>query len=148
MYKENIAIDLNTICRLVHESNKKWWICLDCQGRGVIEKQFNGKETPYERCIKCNQTGQLKRNIGELLMLTVSELSEAMEGHRKNLMDDKLPHRKMFEVELADAIIRIFDIAGGLGLDLGGAFVEKMAFNAVRKDHTLKARMGENGKKY
>ena len=33
------------------------------------------------------------------LMLVVSELAEAMEGHRKSLMDDKLPHRTMLEVE-------------------------------------------------
>lgn len=83
-------------------------------------------------------------------MLTVSELSEAMEGHRKGLMDDKLPHRKMFEVELADALIRIFDIAGApeLCLDVGGAFVEKMLYNAKRKDHTNEARLAEGGKKY
>lgn len=45
-------------------------------------------------------------NIPEKLMLIVSEVSEAMEGHRKDLMDDKLPHRKMLEVELADALTR------------------------------------------
>jgi len=52
-------------------------------------------------------------------MLVVSELSEAMEGCRKDLMDDKLPHRKMFDVELADAVIRLLDMAGayGVGLD-------------------------------
>src|SRR4051812_7282747 len=36
------------------------------------------------------------------IALCHSELSEALEGHRKNLMDDHLPHRKMAEVELAD----------------------------------------------
>ena len=30
-----------------------------------------------------------KRNIPEMLCLIHSEVSEAMEGHRKNLMDDK-----------------------------------------------------------
>ncbi len=40
-----------------------------------------------------------------------------MEGERKDLMDDKLPHRKMAEVELADALIRIFDYAGAYGYD-------------------------------
>lgn len=94
-------------------------------------------------------TGQrVERNVGELLCLIHSEISEAMEGHRKNLMDDKLPHRPMIEVELADAIIRIFDLAGGLGLDLGGAFSEKRAFNAHRADHKAEARKLPTGKKY
>ncbi len=55
---------------------------------------------------------KLDRNTGEMLMLVVSEIAECMEGERKDLMDDHLPHRKMAEVELADAIIRIADIAG------------------------------------
>ena len=71
-----------------------------------------------------------------------------MEGHRKSLMDDKLPHRPMLEVELADAVIRIFDMAGGLGLDVAGALVEKLAFNAQRADHKIENRQGEHGKKY
>lgn len=94
-------------------------------------------------------TGEpLERNVGELLMLMVSELAEAMEGHRKGLMDDKLPERSMIEVELADCIIRIADAAGGLGLDLGGAIDEKLAFNATRADHKLENRLAEGGKKY
>ena len=40
-------------------------------------------------------TGQpLERNKGELLMLMVSEIAEAMEGERKGLMDSHLPHGK------------------------------------------------------
>lgn len=77
-----------------------------------------------------------------------SEISEAMEGDRKSLPDDKLPHRPMREVELCDALIRIFDTGGGFGMDLAGAFVEKLAFNQVRKDHSLEARMAEGGKAY
>lgn len=86
--------------------------------------------------------------VGEKLMLIVSEVSEAMEGHRKGLQDDKLPHRQMIEVELADALIRIADLAGALGLDLGGAVAEKLAFNATRPDHKPEARMAEGGKAY
>lgn len=86
--------------------------------------------------------------VPRCLMLIVSELAEAMEGDRKDLMDDKLPHRKMLEVELADAMIRIGDLAGALGLDLGGAVVEKMAFNAKRADHKKENRESEGGKRY
>lgn len=82
------------------------------------------------------------------LMLVVSELSEAMEGDRKNQHDDKLPHRPMREVELADAVIRIFDMAGAYGMDLGGAISEKLAFNATRPDHKLENRNKDGGKSY
>ena len=82
------------------------------------------------------------------LCLIHSEVSEAMEGDRKDSMDDKLPHRKMVEVELADAVIRIFDLAGAMGMDLGGALDEKMAFNAKRADHKPENRAKEGGKIY
>ena len=82
------------------------------------------------------------------LMLVVSELAEAMEADRKDLMDDKLPHRHGVEVELADAVIRIFDLAGRLECDLMGAIVEKLEFNANRPDHKPENRIKENGKDY
>ena len=114
---------IDELVRIVHADNKKWWHDLD--------------------------TGApLDRNVGEMLALIHSEISEALEGHRKNLPDDKLPHRPMIEVELADAIIRIFDLAGGLDLDLGGAFVEKLLYNRTRADHQPKARKSKHGKKY
>ena len=82
------------------------------------------------------------------LCLVHSEISEAMEGHRKSLQDDKLPHRSMIEVELADAVIRIADLAGALGLDLGGAIAEKLAYNAPGADQKIKNRLSEGGKQY
>lgn len=117
------AEGLNYLAKKCRYANDKWW--------------------------KDPLTGEpLKRNRGELLMLIVSEIAEAMEGERKNLMDDKLPHRRMAEVELADAMIRILDYAGGHDYDIGGAFVEKMAYNATRADHTAAERLKENGKKF
>jgi hypothetical protein len=71
-----------------------------------------------------------------------------MEGYRKNLMDDKLKHRKMMEVELADVIIRTLDLAASEGFDIGGAIAEKRAFNAVREDHKAEVRNTKNGKKF
>jgi len=88
------------------------------------------------------------REIGTMLCLIHSEISEAMEGDRKDLMDDHIPSRKMIEVELADAVIRICDLSGKLKLDLGGALIEKLAYNKQRADHKPENRNSENGKKY
>jgi len=88
------------------------------------------------------------REIGTVLMLIVSEVAEAMEGDRRGLMDDHLPHRKMMEVELADAVIRIMDLAGLKSYDLGGAIVEKLQYNQHRLDHKKENRELAGGKKY
>lgn len=90
----------------------------------------------------------LGRNKGELIALMHSELSECLEGVRKNLMDDKLPHRSMEEVELADLLIRVFDYAGNWGLDLEGAYQEKRQFNLNRHDHSPEARLAQGGKSF
>ena len=114
---------LNDYAAEVHTANEKWWADI--------------------------HTGQrLVRNKGELLCLIHSEISEAMEGERKNLMDDKLPHRRMAEVELADALIRILDYCAGHGYDIEGAYQEKMAYNAVRADHKPENRLKDGGKKW
>ena len=95
------------------------------------------------------KTGEpLERNPGELIALIHSELSETLEGVRKNKQDDHLPHRKSEEVELADTLIRIFDYAGGRGLDLGGALVEKLQYNAQRADHKPENRAKNGGKSF
>jgi len=98
-----------------------------------------------------NKNGDTRDNpmcFSQKLMLIVSEVAEAMEGDRKNLKDDKLPHRDMREVELADALIRICDLAGAYGMDLGGAVEEKLAFNAIRPDHKKENREADGGKAY
>lgn len=111
------------------------------------------QKTIHESCLAAGwyedlKTGlPVKRNFGEVLMLMVTELAEAMEGHRKNLMDTHLPHRPMIEVELADCVIRILDTAGAEGLDLAGAIQEKFAYNQSRADHKRENRLKENGKK-
>lgn len=90
----------------------------------------------------------IDRNVAEMLCLIHSEISEALEGHRKRKMDDHLPNRKSIEVELADALIRICDLAGYLQLDLGGAVDDKMAYNLRRTDHKLENRAKDGGKLY
>src|SRR5260221_5243142 len=91
---------------------------------------------------------ELNRNVPEMLCLIHSEISEAMEGYRKNLNDTHLIERSMIEVELADAIIRIADLAGYLKLDLGGAYKEKLIYNANRADPKLENRMKGDGTQF
>lgn len=117
-----VATNLTRLSKVVNKLNHKWWH--DASGK------------------------PLKRNKAELICLMHSELSECMEGVRKDLPDDKLPHRKMEEVELADCIIRILDYCGGFGLDIHGAIEEKLAYNMKRKDHTHEARAKAGGKKF
>lgn len=115
-------MNLNDYSKESHQDNIQWW--------------------------KDKDGNFIKRNKGELLCLIHSEISECMEGERKGLQDDKLPHRKMAEVELADTLIRIFDYAGAHMYDLEGAYQEKRAYNKQRQDHKLEAREQANGKKW
>lgn len=85
--------------------------------------------------------------VAAKLCLVHSEVSEALEGVRKGEPDKHLPHRSTTEVELADAVIRIADLAGALKLDLAGALIEKLAYNQDRADHKRENRAKEGGKK-
>jgi len=129
---EDAASDLTFFCHGQAKHNG-WWTELGT-GRDMTS-------TGYPKVLPT-------RNVGELLCLVHSEVSEAMEGHRKVLMDDKLPHRTMLEVELADAVIRLFDMSGGLGLDIAGAIAEKLEFNGQRADHQIANRRAVGGKKF
>lgn len=94
-----------------------------------------------------------QRSLVELLMLTVSELSEAVEALRKNRRSDidtfkrkmsnennKFEFKKNFEEyvkdsfedEIADAVIRLFDMCGGLGIDLESHIENKVKYNVMR----------------
>jgi NTP pyrophosphatase (non-canonical NTP hydrolase) len=128
------CLALNELSQIIHARNVAagWWTDIK------TGKDLRGKD----------EHGRDNRNVPELLCLIHSEVSEAMEGYRKNLMDDKLPHRSMFEVELADVFIRIFDLAGAHDLDLGGAVLEKLSYNKVRPDHQVENRLKDDGKKF
>jgi hypothetical protein len=90
---------VNSIVAICHKMNAHWWI------------------DPA--------TGEDLRNnpliVATKIALIHSELSEALEGDRKDLMDDKLPHRKALDTELVDGVIRIGDLAGAKGYPIGAA---------------------------
>ena len=96
--------DMNAWAAAVHQLNAKWW--------------------------RDPATGHaIQRNKGQMRMLMISEVSEAMEGERKGLMDDKLPHRPMAEVELADVVIRALDYAGGWNYSLRHLWIHRLGID-------------------
>ncbi|HHR85176.1 hypothetical protein J7K60_06200 [Candidatus Bipolaricaulota bacterium] len=73
------------------------------------------------------------RSVGEVLMLMVTELAEAMEAYRSgNPESKKIPGFSQMEEELADVVIRLLDYAGGKNLNIEGALLAKMAYNEKR----------------
>lgn len=93
-----------------------------------------------------------KRNVGEMLMLVTSELGEAMEAHRKGKYADWIGYQEAiegtepmspqeafehcikdsFEDEIADAVIRLLDLAAGLNIDLEKHIKAKLDYNRTR----------------
>lgn len=74
-----------------------------------------------------------ERSDGECIALMHSELSEALEALRTgNHIDEKVPLFKNVEVELADCVIRIMDLAARRGWDVGAALVAKHEYNRTR----------------
>ena len=74
------------------------------------------------------------RNMGELLMLIVSELGEALEALRKDKRQIKYNDWKKdtFEDELADVAIRLFDLAESEGINLTWQIKQKLEYNKTR----------------
>lgn len=118
-------MNLYDLSKQVHAANIKWWQDVE-----------TGKP--------------IARNKGELIALQHSELSECLEGERKNLMDDKLPQYPMAVVEQVDTLIRILDYLAGFHgeWDVQEVFDAKMYYNSKREDHKHEARRIAGGKKF
>ena len=133
MNKNSVSNSVQNLVYIVHEQNKEagWWNDLN-----TGESLTNKRGFPFVR------------NVSELLILVHSEVSEALEGYRKDLRDTHLPQYDSLTVELADVVIRVFDIAGGLSLNLSEAVRDKLIYNKTRADHKKENRLKQNGKKF
>lgn len=118
---------LDALTRLCHEDSRDrgWW------------------DDPKYGSMRDNPLG-----FSNKISLVHAELSEALEGDRKQIMDNHITEFKSTEAELADAAIRIFDLCGAYKLRLGEALVAKRNYNQTRKDHSAVARAQADGKRY
>lgn len=66
-----------------------------------------------------------ERPVPELLCLIHSEVSEALEAYRNNNTEN-------LREELADIVIRVFDMAEGFGFDIEKAIIKKHKINMER----------------
>lgn len=81
----------------------------------------------------------VEERIPEKLCLIHSEISEALECFRSNEMETSFIKNKIgndkpvgFPTELADAVIRLYDLAGALGIDLDAEIEQKHQYNITR----------------
>jgi len=91
------------------------------------------QETAHETAIE-KGWWEKDRELGTVIALMHSELSEALEyGRKGNGPSDHIPDYLGIEEEFADVIIRIMDYAEKNDLRIAEAVIAKMAFNATRE---------------
>ncbi|NJR71307.1 MAG: hypothetical protein HC771_23815 [Synechococcales cyanobacterium CRU_2_2] len=75
-----------------------------------------------------------KAHIATLLALIHSEVSEAFQEAKDGIdaPSEKIPEFSRFELELADIVIRAFDLAAAMEIDIGLAIAAKHEFNKTR----------------
>lgn len=96
------------------------------------------RQMQHEAFIQADKSGfhENYRSIGDLLMLIVTELAEAMEDVRHDNLVTRIRYDGKPEglpSEIADVIIRCGDLAGVLDFDLESEVRLKMDYNAKRE---------------
>lgn len=120
---EPLTLDLNSLAALLHKTN------ID---KGFYEEYINIRQTLVDNNREL-AAGFDRIFFAQRVALIHSEVSEALEGNRKAVMDDHLPHRKMEDVEIVDAIYRLLDVAAFRRIDLNTIIAEKYAYNNKRE---------------
>ena len=110
--------------RLCHENASK---------KGFHAQDNRDLETALDNSKECFERIRTQQMIKDIA-LAMTELAEAVEHARKKpLLSDKTIWKESIEEELADTVIRIFDISGQYGIDLEYFINEKMAYNINRE---------------
>ena len=113
-------MEINQLIKAAHENANR---------KGFWEDWKDIKGSKKNKTVEI-KTGHAEENlinnaISTRLMLIVGEVAEAQEGLRKGDADN-------FREELADIAIRLFDLCGGLDIDLELEIITKMAINKSR----------------
>lgn len=124
--QERFRHAMSEIQEIIHQNavNKGFW--------EIEELGFCGKSCRDKVSFRMEQL-----IVNEKLALIHSEVSEALEANRESTvgepkMSTKLPNFMAIEMELADVVIRVMDLADFLDIDLGDAILAKMNYNNSR----------------
>lgn len=112
-------MSMKELAVLAHQNslNKGWWVsCEHIDGLSALDVQGT---------------------VPEKIALIHSEASEALEEYRNGKVLTEVTvsttgKPEGFPTELADVVIRVFDLAEALGIDIEAAVLQKMEYNATR----------------
>lgn len=99
----------------------------------VFINEWNKITKDVHRIAKDKGWWDTERNNGEMIALIHSELSEALEILRKHPLSVSVKIDALaIEEELADIVIRVMDMAAGMGWNVGEAIIKKIKYNEGR----------------